>query len=74
VFWDCFCVTRQPSNRIVYEAIGGRPQSQNISESQMRVPPVPRTRGPGMPRTSTRNPFVMIQVNPFRSASVFKEG
>jgi hypothetical protein len=42
---------------------GERPRSRDISKPQLRVPPVPRFQRPGMPQTSTRNPFTMLPVN-----------
>jgi hypothetical protein len=42
---------------------GGRPRSRDISKPQIRVPPVRRIRGPGMPQTSTRNPLATLPVN-----------
>jgi hypothetical protein len=49
-------------------AVAGGPRSRDISKPQMRVPPVPRIWGPGMPQTSTRNSFAMLPVNPLKSA------
>jgi hypothetical protein len=34
--------------------------------------PVPRLWGPGMPLTSTRNPFAMLPANPLKSSSVME--
>jgi hypothetical protein len=60
---------RVPKSPVCGRWLGSRDVS---SFTETRCPRGPCIRGPGMPQTSTRNPFTMLPITPLKSPSVYR--